>query len=417
MSDDKLTWNGAFTMAVGGMVGGGIFSVLGVVISLAGGWAWAAFLLAGAVALLASLSYVALTTTWKQGGGLYGFLRRLGHPTAAGNAAWLLVAGYVLTMAVYAFTFGHYLAHVLGVGQGVWPRLFGVAAVTALVVLNVRGVGDSQRVEEVTVWGKLAVLLGLAAVGLFRFDPSNLASGQSDIGLVGVLVGAASIFMAYEGFQLLAYDYEDIEEPQRVLPLVVPTAVGVVTALYILVALGAASLVGADTLVDQKEVALAAAGEAAAGRIGLIAVTVAAVFSTGSAINATLFATARLAQSVAKDGQYPRWIAHRNDQGVPSRAVIVLGVPAGVLAAIGGLGTLVEAASLIFLGAFAAVATIAALTGVGRRIPAALGAAGAAGAAVALAVRLALTEPWALAVLAAGAGAAMLGRWWVAGNS
>jgi amino acid transporter len=112
----KLTWNGTYCMAVGGMVGGGIFSVLGIVVASAGPWAWAAFLLAGVIALLASLNYVALTTRWHQGAGSYGYLRRLHHERLAGMLAWVLVAGYVLTVSVYAFTFGHYLSTVLDLG-------------------------------------------------------------------------------------------------------------------------------------------------------------------------------------------------------------------------------------------------------------------------------------------------------------
>jgi len=96
----KLTWNGTFSMAVGGMVGGGIFSVLGVVIALAGAWAWASFLLGGIVALIAAFAYVSLSTRWHLGGGLYGYLTHLGHSRTAGSAAWILISGYVLTMSV-----------------------------------------------------------------------------------------------------------------------------------------------------------------------------------------------------------------------------------------------------------------------------------------------------------------------------
>jgi amino acid transporter len=417
-SKDKLTWNGAFTMAVGGMIGGGIFSVLGVVVALAGAWAWASFLLAGVIALLASLSYVALATNWRQGGGLYGFLTRLGHQATAGSVAWILVAGYVLTMAVYAFTFGHYLANVLGVDPAIWTRVFSVAVVAGLVLVNLRGVGQAQWLEEFTVWGKLGVLVALAAIGLLRFDPANLSMPGSDPGLdaalLGVLIGAASIFMAYEGFQLLAYDYDDIRSPERTLPRSVPPAVIVVSGVYIVVALGAVSLVGAQTVVDQKEVALATAGAAALGTIGLVAVTAAAVFSTASAINATLFGTARLARSVAEDGEYPEWVAHRNERGDPDRAVIALGLAAALLGALGGLTTLVSAASLVFLGTFAAVATIAFRQRAGNRVAAALAATGSALAAIVLIGRLLLTEPWTLAVLGGALAAAVAGRTWVA---
>ncbi|GGG69592.1 hypothetical protein GCM10011374_37550 [Kocuria dechangensis] len=396
---NKLTWNGTYCMAVGGMVGGGIFSVLGVVVELAGRWAWVAFLLAGVIAWLASLNYVALTTRWHQGAGSYGYLRRLHHLRSAGMLAWILVAGYVLTVSVYAFTFGHYLATVLGLSTSLWPRAFAVAIVVVLVLVNLRGVGDSQRLEEITVWAKLAILIGLAGIGLWRFEPANLSAGAPGTGAVGVLIGAASIFMAYEGFQLLTYDYDDIENADRILPRAVPPAVVTVTATYIIVALGAASLVGAGVLVEQKEVALAAAGEAAWGTTGLVVVTVGAVFATGSAINATLFATARLARDIAQAGDYPGWVGHTNGHQVPDRAVVLLGATAALLAAVGGLTTLVEAASLVFLVTFGVVGAIAWHQRIGHRAVAVLGCLFTGAAALVLTGRLALETPLALAAL------------------
>jgi len=62
-SESKLGFNGAWSMAVGGMVGGGIFSTLGVVIGIAGAWTWLSFVAAGLVALAAGYSYVKLSGT------------------------------------------------------------------------------------------------------------------------------------------------------------------------------------------------------------------------------------------------------------------------------------------------------------------------------------------------------------------
>lgn len=408
---DKLTWNGTFTMAAGGMVGGGIFSVLGVVVALAGGWAWLSLLLAGAVALLASLSYVALSTRWHQGGGAYGYLRRLGHDRAAVTLAWVLVIGYVLTLSVYAFTFGHYLANVVDLSPPWWPRIFALAILATLVAVNLRGVGDAQRVEVVTVWAKLAVLLALGGIGLVRFNPENLAAGTSgEPGALEVVLGAASVFMAYEGFQLLAYDYDDIADPDRTLPRAVPAAVVVVIVTYVVVALGAASLVGASTLVAEKEIALAAAGLAALGQTGLVIVTVGAVFSTGSAINATLFATARLTGSVARAHRYPSWLRRTNAQGAPVAAVLALGGLAAVLATVGGLTRLVEAASLVFLATFTIVCAIAWRERAGWRTGAGIGAVAAGLSTLALAGRVATQTPWALAALVVAVGLAVLLR-------
>ena len=128
-----MGWNATFSMAVGGMIGGGIFSVLGVVVAIAGSWAWASFVLGGAVAFVTALSYIRLAERFGEGGGAFTFLSRLSHRSLAGSLSWLLIAGYVLTTAVYAFTFGHYLSNVVGGGG-----LLAVGIMATLAAVNVR---------------------------------------------------------------------------------------------------------------------------------------------------------------------------------------------------------------------------------------------------------------------------------------
>ncbi len=408
-SDSKLGFQSAWSMSVGGMVGGGIFSTLGVVVGIAGAWAWLSFVAAGLVALAAGYSYVKLAADYDEGGGAFTFLREMGAEGFAGSLSWVLIVGYVLTNAVYAFTFGEYLGHVVGAGPWV-PRAAAVAIVALFVGLNLRGVGEAGGVEVVLVWFKLAVLVGLAAFGLWRWDVPALSQGAADGGIGAALFGAASVFMAYEGFQLLTYDYDDLKDPDTTLPRVVLSSIVVVIGVYVVVALGVTMLVGAGGVVEQQEVALAVAGREAFGTVGLVVVTVAAAFSTGSAINSTLFATARLAHEVAEDGELPEAVAHRNGAGVPDRAVIVLGGLAAALAVLGSLSVLVEAASLSFLFTFAVVCGLAFHDGAGTRVVTGAGALAASGATVALIARLVRTDPWALAALAALVGVAVFVR-------
>lgn len=396
-------------MAVGGMVGGGIFSTLGVVIAIAGAWTWLSFLVAGLIALAAGYSYVRLAAKYGESGGAFTFLRRMRADGFAGSLAWVLIVGYVLTNAVYAFTFGAYLGEVLGWGA-VGTRAAAVGIVGVFVALNLRGVGDATAVEIILVWFKLAVLIALAGWGIARWEPAMLSRGVEGSGIEAALFGAASVFMAYEGFQLLAYDYDEIRSPNKMLPRVVTTAILAVIVVYVLVAVGTAMLIGADQIVESKEVALAIAGRAALGTTGTIIVTIAAAFSTGSAINSTLFATARLAQTVAEGGELPRMVGRENRAGVPDRAVIGLGVMAAALAAMGSLATLVEAASLTFLFTFAVVGALAFWNRAGSRLITGFGAVGATGALVALTTRLAVREPIALAFLAGLVALSIFGR-------
>ncbi|RME38649.1 MAG: amino acid permease [Deltaproteobacteria bacterium] len=395
----KLGFNATWSMAVGGMVGGGIFSTLGVVIGIAGAWAWLSFIVAGVVACCAGYSYVKLAEHYGEGGGAFTFLREIDAEGFAGSLSWVLIVGYVLTNSVYAFTFGQYLGHVAGLGPW-FPRVAAIAIIVLFIGLNLRGVGEAGGVEVFLVWFKLAVLVGLAGWGLAQWNPPMLSQGVPDAGIGVALFGAASVFMAYEGFQLLAYDYEDIASPKKTLPRAVLSAIIVVIVVYVMVTLGTAMLIGADQIIEHKEVALAIAGQKALGTLGLVVVTIAAAFSTGSAINSTLFATARLVHEVASDGELPAWLDHRNDAGVPDRAVIGLGAFAALLAVVGTLATLVEAASLAFLFTFAVVCSLAFRARVGSRVVTGLGVLLGAGATVALIVQLIGKDPLALAFLA-----------------
>ncbi len=394
----KLGFQATWSMAVGGMVGGGIFSTLGVVISIAGQWAWVSFLAAGLVALASGYSYSKLAEKYGEGGGAFTFLREIHKDGFAGSLSWVLILGYILTNSVYAYTFGTYLAHVFDAGAWL-PRAAALAILGLFVGLNLRGTGESSGAEIFFVWFKLVVLVGLACFGLFRWDTGELSAGVPDSGLPAAIFGAAAVFMAYEGFQLLAYDYEEIGNPRKTLPRALISAILIVIVIYILVALGVAMLIGAGEVVENEEVALAIAGKAALGTTGLVIVTIAAAFSTGSAINSTLFATARLAKTVADHDELPRYLARLNSREVPGRAILGLGLLSGIFAVLGNLSMLVEGASLTFLFTFATVNVLAWKAKAGHRIITATGAVLASAATVALTVRLANEQPWSLAAI------------------
>lgn len=364
MSEDstgKMGFNATWSMAVGGMVGGGIFATLGLVIELAGAYAWLAYLVGGIAAFITGISYESLARRFDEGGGAFIFLREVHQAKIAGNVSWLLIISYTLTISVYAFTFGHYIEYLTGIKDAGIARISAAAIIALLTAVNLRGVTSAAWLEIVSVWGKFIILFGVACIGLWYFKPEVLTYSEVKYSpFMGVGIGAAVVFMAYEGFQLLAYDYDDIKNPKRTLPLAITTSILSVIGLYILITLGTAALVGTETIVEQKEIAMAKAGQKALGNVGMIIVSLAAVLSTASAINSTLFATARLGKRVANDNELPKFFEKENKYNVPNRAVIFLGALSLLLAVIGDLGQLVEGASLLFLIIFGIVNLLAA---------------------------------------------------------
>ncbi|MCA9516669.1 MAG: APC family permease [Myxococcales bacterium] len=406
-----LGFGGVWALAAGGMVGGGIYTALGVVVAVAGQWTWLAFTISGALALASAHSYARLANHFGRAGGAFEFLEELGDDGVAGALAWILIIGYVLTMAVYAFAFGHYVAYALHGGPWVM-RALAIGAVGALVALNFRGVGSVALVETVIVAGNLIVLVGLGVIGLTYWDPAQLVAGIAPREPWSAFVGAAAIFMAYEGFQLITYELDEIRSPKRILMPALVSAVVFVIGVYVLVALGAVMIAGALPTIADAQVALSRAADVALGTPGLIALTVAAAFATTAAINSTLFSTAKLAGRVADAGQLPAALGARNRHGVPARALAGLGGLAALLAIVGTLSTLVEAASLAFVVTFGVVNALAARHTKGRRWVAWLGVALAALIALVLTARLAVLTPLALALLAGLIALATVGRAW-----
>jgi amino acid transporter len=339
-------------MAIGGMIGGGIFSVLGVTISVAGHLAAVSFLIGGSIAMLSARSYAGLALAAGRSGGAFVYLREAGHPGAGAWVAWLLIAGYVFTLSVYAFTFGHYLGNALELPP-LGVRLASISVLAIFLLVNLRSVSASGLTEDVVVAVKLLVLGGIAAIGLGEFHLDRLEP-LDDKGLAGVLLGAAVIFVAYEGFQLLSYDYAEIDRPRVNLPRALYVSVAVVAFTYVAVTIGSQMLVSDRTIVEQKEVAFAVVGQQALGIAGLWAATVAALFSTGSAINATLFATARLTRDISSAGEFPEQLG-RERHGIPAAAMVWLAAAGAAFSLLPGITTLVSFGSLAFLIVFGIV--------------------------------------------------------------
>jgi amino acid transporter len=261
-------------------------------------------------------------------------------------------------------------------------------AIFAMAALNLRGAGQATGVEIAIVVAKLAILAGLAAFGLKQFDPAKLEVAAQP-GVMGIVVGAASVFMAYEGFELLAYDYDEMKGRKVLMGRIMPWAIGSAALIYVLVALAVPMLTGTGSVIRDGEIALANAGQAALGTPGLVAVTLAAALSTVSAINATLFSSARLAREVAEDGDLPARFGKRNAKGSPWLAVLAISALSLALAVTGGLSGLVSGASFVFLVVFCALNLLAFSEDIGHRAITLPGAVGAFAALLLLALDMA----------------------------
>ena len=401
--DERLGLWDATAMAVGGMIGGGIFSVLGVAITLAGHLAAGCFVLGGVLAGLTAHSYAGLTARVGRAGGPFAALRDEGHPQLGGWLLWLLIFGYMVAMAVYSFTFGRYAANAVGGGLAV-ARLFSIAVVVGFLAVNLRGIRLSSLTEDVIVTTKLVVLGGIAVIGLAQFSADRLTP-LLDTGVGGLFLGAATVFFAYEGFELITYDSGDMRDPTRTMRRALYLSVAIVAAIYIGVTLGAQMLASDSVIVAKKEVAFVAVGEAALGGVGRWVAIVGAVLATGSAINATLFSAARLMRDASAAGDVPPALG-REHRGLPVAALLVISGVGAAMAMLPGITRVIVIGSAGFLAVYTIVNALEAREGVCRRdrIVAGIGFVGCVGALVALAVQMARDDVTGLVILVTFAG-------------
>ncbi|MGB3773725.1 MAG: APC family permease [Leeuwenhoekiella sp.] len=386
MGDKKtqLSPVSVWALAAGGMVGGGIYTVLGVVIAVAGAWSWLSFLIIDILALTSAYSYVFLANSFKKEGGAFAFLEEVKDKNIAGNISWLLIIGYIFTISVYAFAFH---------GNALIIRLIAAFIVIALIVLNLAGAGKLTKVEIFIVSVNLLALIALSLYGISEWDQSQLNAGIEPKPIWSSLIGGAAIFMAYEGFQLLTYEYDTIKNAKKNFMPVLISAVIFVVILYMVVAIGATILGGAIAMIEYKEIALSIAAGNALGNTGVILMTIAAGFATAAAINSTLYSTANLSKNIAKRGELPKCFNKTNSNGVPGRSIILLGSLAGIFAVLGSLSSLVEGASLIFLCTFGIVNWLAYRESKSKRFTPLIGIVVAIIVAIALIFRLIISKP------------------------
>jgi amino acid transporter len=405
---------GAVAIGVGGMIGGGIFAVLGVVADQAGGGAPLALAIGGVVALLTASSYATLSVRYPSRGGSVVFVDRVfGVRLATGALNNLLWFGYLVTLSLYAGAFASYAA-ALGSGSdsaSPWVHhLLISAAILVPTAINLASAAIVARTETVVVAVKLAIL-GLVGVAGFTTVHTSRLSVANWPSLPAITAAGMLVFVAYEGFELIANAGEDVREPRRNLPRALYLSVGSVVVLYVAIATVTVGSLDPGRIAASADFALAEAAKPSLAQVGFVLVALAAVLATLSAINATLYGTARLSYSIALEGELPAGL-ERNVWSEPVGLLITAGASL-VLANSLDVAAISSIASAIFLVVFGttnAAAFRATAGGGARRLLAACGTAGCALALVVLVIDTADRRPIALAVLGAMILVALLGE-------
>ena len=182
------------------------------------------------------------------------------------------------------------------------------------------------------------------------------------------------IFLNYEGFEMIANVSSDVPKEKRakVMPQAFYGSVLIVIVLYVLISIVAVGSLSAVAIDNAGEFALAEAAESMIGSAGFTIIVVAAMLATSSAINATLFSSARITFALANEREMPKELGQLvKEQPLPALAFVCISgtllanfVAIDVIAAMGSGGFL-----LTFAAVNVASIRLSSTIGVSRIIP------------------------------------------------
>jgi len=348
---DKLGLAELIAIGVGGMIGGGIFSVLGLAVSISGHAAPLAFAIGALIALAAGYSFVKLALAFPGDGSNFTYLCNAfpGHPWVGSLSGWAIIIGYVGTLALYAFTFGAYGAHLIGDDGSATERIVLSAGVLLFfMVINLKGVHETGLAEDLVVYGKIIILALFGIVGLMSIKGEHLLP-VFDKGVAGVFMAGALIFVAYEGFQLITNVVDESRDPERNIPRGIYASILITSVIYITLALVAVGNLTPAEITAAEEYALASVAQPVMGNVGIVLVDLAALLATSSAINGTVFGASRLMAVVAEQKMMPSVLARRSERGIPWVGVLTLTIFGVLFTVAGSLEAIAAFSSMTFL--------------------------------------------------------------------
>jgi amino acid transporter len=334
---------------LGTTLGAGIYSVLGPAAGLVGDAVWMSFVVSSLAALLVALSYSELATAFPRAGAEYVYLRaafpRSGAPAFA--IGMMMAASGTATAATVALAFAGYLE-----GFVELPAFASAGCMLVLLTaVALWGMRESAWLNIAFTSIEVGGLLLVIGAALFsdRFGAA-LEAGPS----LDVIAGASLVFFSYLGFENIVNLAEEAHEPERTLPRAIILSLVITTLLYVLVALAAVALAGADRLANSRAplaLAVAQASPALARVLGAIA-----LFATANTALASILSAGRVLYGMAQGGDLPRRVgAVGSRRKTPWVATLIASGAAMLLLPLGRVELVASVSSFAALIAFTAV--------------------------------------------------------------
>ncbi len=345
------------SIAVGSMVGGGIFTILGISVSMVGLLAPFAIALGGLIALFAAYSYVKLGVYYKDEGATYAFFKQT-YPNshlAPSLIGWYTIFGYISTLALYAYTFASYgISGFEFANNEIVRKFVAIGIIWLFALINLWSVKGMGKIEDIMVYTKLSILF-IISIALIYFSKVNLHTFaitlQHDFAnstILAIFTVSSVTFVAYEGFELVINAVNEMENPEKNISRAIYTSIILVVSIYFIISLGSILSIPVEVLIKNKEYALASGVEDIMGTIGGNLVIFGAILATSSAISGTMFGSSRQMARIADDKYLPEILTKRKNL-IPTNAILAMALTASMLIFIGGLQLILEFGSITFL--------------------------------------------------------------------
>ena len=291
----------AVMIGIGAMMGPGIFALPGELAHIVGPLGIIAYLAMGLVTVFTALNYSELGAAIPLAGGGYSFTSRTLPRPLAFFTGWFFWIGNTLACAMYSLIFA------LTIRTYFWPQgsIVLLSLLTTLVFTAINLWGMSEAVKIITIMNlvELAVLVGVAALGVAHVEIANLQP-LAPMGYAPFLPAMALIYISYVGFELITVAAEEIINPGRVIPRAILITLGAGTAIYVFVVWVMMGSVH-HTELAASEVPFIFTADRLFGPWGRFAAIVATVMASLSAFSVTLGASARVLYALGRDGHVP----------------------------------------------------------------------------------------------------------------
>lgn len=356
-------------LGVGAIIGTGVFVLTGVAAAIYAGPALIiSFIIACLACAFAALCYSEFASMIPESGSAYTYSYVAFGEVIAWILGWDLILEYGLASSAVASGWSGYFQGLLsGFGihlptamtsafdpsKGTYIDLPAVVIIFLVTLLLSRGVKESVKINAIMVVVKLVVVLLFIGVGVWYVEPVNWEPFMP-FGFSGVVTGAAVVVFAYFGFDAVSTAAEEVNNPQRNLPIGIMSALAICTILYIIVSLILTGIVPFDLLNVKDPVAFALkyiGQDWAAGFISL-----GAIVGITTVLIVMMFGQTRLFYAMSRDGLLPKRLSSVHPKThVPTFSTWITGLLVALFAGFVPLDKLAELTSIGTLFAFASV--------------------------------------------------------------